>query len=105
MAKVITDSNFKSDVLDASQLVVVDFWAKWCGPCLALAPTIEELATEYEGKAVIGKLDVDDNSDSSFTYGVRSIPTLLFFKGGKLVDKHVGLIAKGALKQKIEGLL
>lgn len=97
----ITDSNFES-VIDSEQPVLVDFWAEWCGPCKMIAPVVEELATEYEGKAVIGKVDVDSNPEVSAKFGIRSIPTLLVFKGGEIVDKQIGAVPKGVLSQKLE---
>ena len=100
----ITDKNFK-EVLDTDKPVIVDFWATWCGPCRALAPTIEELAAEYDGKAVIGKCNVDDNEDVPFEFGIRSIPTLLFFKNGELKDRLVGASPKDAIAKKIDALL
>ncbi|MCB9250959.1 MAG: thioredoxin [Flavobacteriales bacterium] len=102
MAKQFTDSNFDSDVLQSDKPVLVDFWAEWCGPCRMIGPIVEELHTEYEGKAVIGKLNVDENPEVSAKYGVRSIPTLLIFKGGQLVDKQVGVVPKSALVKKLE---
>jgi thioredoxin 1 len=105
MAHQFTDSNFENDALNSNQLVVVDFWAEWCGPCRIIAPIVEELAVEFEGRALIGKVDVDTNSEVSTNYNIRSIPTLLFLKGGEIVDRHVGGISKAALTQKIEALL
>ena len=89
MALEITDNNFK-EILAEGKPVVIDFWAPWCGPCKMVGPIIEELAGEYEGKALIGKCDVDENGDVAAEYGIRNIPTVLFFKNGELVDKQVG---------------
>lgn len=104
MALKITDANYK-EFLAQDKLVVVDFWAEWCGPCRSIAPYVEELAAEYEGKALIGKYNVDDDNALSSEMGIRNIPTLLFFKGGKLVDKQVGASSKADLKAKIEANL
>ena len=104
MAKNVTDANL-AEILNTDQLVVVDFWATWCGPCKALAPVVEELAEEYEGKAVIVKCNVDECDDIPLQYGIRSIPTLIFLKNGEVVDRTVGAMAKAALAAKIEGLL
>ena len=104
-AVTITDSNFKELVLESELLVLVDFWAKWCGPCLTMGPLVEELAEKYVREAVIGKLDIDQNPVSPTNYSIRSIPTLLFFKKGKLIDRHVGTSTKQALSEKIEKAL
>lgn len=92
-----TDGNFKAEVLDSDKPVLVDFWAVWCGPCRMIAPIVEELAGEFEGKVKVGKLDVDNNQNSAVTYGVRSIPTLLVFKGGKVVDTIIGAVPKAKI--------
>ena len=102
MAKEITDANFAE--ITREGVVVVDFWAPWCGPCRMVAPIIDELAEEYAGKAVIGKVNVDDNPGVSASQRIRNIPTLLFFKNGQLVDKHVGVASKADLKAKIDAL-
>ena len=102
MALEITDSNFKEIVLDSDKPVLVDFWATWCGPCRMIAPIIDELHEELSDKAVIGKVDVDSNSESSANYGVRNIPTLLIFKNGEVVDKMVGAVQKSHIIEKLE---
>ena len=104
MAQKITDANYK-ELLAQDKLVVVDFWAEWCGPCRSIAPAVDELAAEFEGKAIIGKYNVDDDNALSSEMGIRNIPTLIFFKGGKLVDKQVGASSKADLKAKIEANL
>jgi thioredoxin 1 len=104
MEKIITDANF-SEVLNTNMPVLVDFWATWCGPCRALAPVIEELANEFDGKAVVGKCNVDDCDDLPMNFGIRSIPTLLFFKNGELVDKIVGAAPKADIAAKLDSLL
>ncbi len=100
----LTDANFASEVLESDQPVLVDFWATWCGPCRIIAPIIIELADEFEGKAKVAKLDVDHNPQTAMQYGVRSIPTLLFFKDGQVVDQLVGTAPKKVLAAKLEGL-
>lgn len=102
MAQEFTDASFKTDVLDSDKLTVIDLWAEWCGPCRMMTPVIEELSKEYAGKAVVGKLNVDDNPEVPSTHNVRGIPTFLFFKNGELVDKVVGAQTKKFLQDKIE---
>lgn len=102
MALEFSDANFEVEVLQSDKVVLVDFWAAWCGPCRMVAPIVEELATELEGKAVVGKLDVDNNPSVSSALGIRNIPTLLIFKGGKVVDKQVGVAPKEVLLAKLE---
>ncbi|NTV98211.1 MAG: thioredoxin [Chlorobiaceae bacterium] len=97
-----TDQNFKAEILDADKVVLVDFWAAWCGPCMMLGPVIEELAGEYEGKAIIAKLDVDDNPQTAAKYGIRSIPSMLVFKNGEVVDQMVGAMPKNMIAKKID---
>ena len=104
MALEITDANAKS-VLSEGKPVVIDFWAPWCGPCKMLGPIIEELAKEYEGQVVIGKCDVDENADLPAEYGIRNIPTVLFFKNGEIVDKQVGAVSKAVFDAKIKALI
>lgn len=104
MAKFVTDKNFDSEVLKSKLPVLVDFFADWCGPCKMLAPIVEKLAEDYEGKAKVVKLNVDESLDSAQKYGVMSIPTLIFFKGGKQVDRAVGVLSKDALAEKLEAL-
>ena len=100
----ITNDNFES-YKNGELPLVVDLWATWCGPCRMLGPVISELAAEYDGKVVIGKCDIEENEDIPMEYGVRNIPTILFFKGGQLVDKFVGAGSKATLKEKIDALL
>jgi thioredoxin 1 len=100
----ITDSNFE-EIINSDKPVLVDFWAEWCGPCKMIGPLVEELANEFEGKAIIGKVDVDTNPEVSAKFGIRSIPTLLVFKGGEIVDKQVGAVPKSVLIEKIEAQL
>ena len=104
MALEITDSNYK-EILAEGKPVVIDFWAPWCGPCKMVGPIIEELAEVYEGQVLIGKCDVDENGDVAAEYGIRNIPTVLFFKNGEVVDKQVGAAPKSAFEEKIKALL
>ena len=101
MAKDITDANFQ-ELLAEGSLLVVDFWAPWCGPCKMISPIVDELAEEYAGRAVIGKVNVDENDDTCSAYGIMNIPTILFFKGGELVHRQVGAIRKPELQKLIE---
>jgi thioredoxin 1 len=105
MALEITDSNFDEIVLKADKPVILDLWAAWCGPCRLVGPIIEEIGKNYDGKAVVGKLDVDGNPQTTTRFGIRSIPTILFFKGGQVVDKQVGAVPKSVLVSKLEKLL
>ena len=104
MALEFTDASVK-ELIESGKPVVVDFWAEWCGPCRMLIPIIEELAKEYEGKVTIGKLNVDDNTETSEQYGIRNIPTVLFFKNGELADKVVGALPKATFVEKINALM
>ena len=104
MEVTITTENFES-YKNGELPLVVDLWATWCGPCRQIAPIVSELAGEYDGKIVVGKCDVEENDDLTIEFGVRNIPTILFFKGGQLVDKHVGAITKGDLQKKFDALL
>ena len=105
MAIEITDSNFEELVLKSSKPVMVDFWAEWCGPCRMLGPIIEELSKEYEGKAVVGKVDVDSNQEFAAKFGVRNIPTVLTFNNGELVNRQVGVSSKNVYAENLDGLL
>lgn len=105
MAVIVTDSNFEEIVLKSDKPVVLDFWAEWCGPCRMITPIIEEMAKEYEGRAVIAKVNVDENNDVSVKFAVRNIPTVLFFKDGKVVDKQVGAAPKATFANKLDAIL
>ena len=105
MAIELTDANFEEIVLKSDKPVLVDFWAEWCGPCRMVGPIVEELHGDYEGKAVVGKVDVDNNPKISQQFGIRNIPTILFFKDGQVADKQVGAVPKNTLSAKIDNLL
>lgn len=102
MAVELTDGNFQELVLNSDKPVLVDFWAAWCGPCRMLGPIVEELHNDYEGKAVVGKVDVDNNQQISMQYGIRNIPTVLIFKNGEVVDKFVGVAPKASIAEKLD---
>lgn len=104
MAHVITAASF-DELLKSGKPFVVDFWAEWCGPCRMIAPFVDELSTEYEGRVEVGKCNVDQEREVPIKYGIRNIPTLLFFKGGELAERHVGALTKNELKAKIDALL
>ena len=105
MAVEFTAENFDDLALNSDKPVVVDFWAEWCGPCRMVGPVVEELANDYDGRAVVGKVNVDQHGDISMKYGVRNIPTILFLKGGEVVDKSVGAVPKNVLIEKVDALL
>lgn len=105
MALEINDANFEELVLQADKPVLVDFWAEWCGPCRMVAPIVQELSEDYAGRLVVGKVDVDSNPGIAAKFGIRNIPTILFFKDGAVVDKHVGAAPKSTLSLKVDGLL
>ena len=105
MAMEVTDSNFEQVVIQSDKPVIVDFWAEWCGPCRMVGPIIEELSHDYEGRAVMTKCDVDSNPETPAKFGIRNIPTILFFKNGQVVDKQVGAVPKTVLAKKLEDLL
>ena len=102
---VLTDDNFSAEVINASRPVLVDFWATWCGPCRMIAPIVQELSSEYEGRAKVGKLDVDAAQKTAAEFGIRSIPTLLIFKEGKVSDQIIGAVPKGQITEKLEAAL
>jgi len=105
MALNITEENFEELVLKSEKPVLLDFWAEWCGPCRMIGPIIDELYTEFEGKAVVGKVNVDEAASISSKYGIRNIPTLLFIKSGEVIDKHVGSASKEDLSEKLTNIL
>ncbi|TWP26726.1 thioredoxin [Apibacter muscae] len=105
MALEINDQTFKNEVIDSNEPVLVDFWAEWCGPCRSLSPVIDELSEEFKGKLKVVKVDIDANQNTPVEYGIRNIPTLLFFKDGQLVDKVVGAQPKEALVEKIQSII
>jgi len=105
MALEFTDANFQETVLDSEKVAIVDFWAEWCGPCRMVGPIVEQLAEEYKDQANIGKVNVDHNQETAAKYGVRNIPTILFIKGGEVVDKQVGAVPKSVLENKLKALL
>ncbi len=105
MALEFTDTNFDELVLKSDKPVIVDFWAVWCGPCRMVGPIVEEIGKEYEGKAIVGKVDVDSNPQTATKFGIRNIPTLLFFKNGEIVDRQVGAVPKQVLVKKLEAHL
>jgi len=102
MALELTDANFDEIVMKSDKPVLVDFWAVWCGPCRMVGPIVEELSNDYEGKALVGKVDVDSNPNISMKFGIRNIPTLLIFKNGQIVDKQVGVVPKATLAGKLD---
>jgi len=105
MALNVTDASFEEEVLKSDVPVVVDLWAEWCGPCRMIGPIIEEMSTEYEGRAKMVKVDIDSNPNIPTKHGVRNIPTVLFFKNGEVVDKQVGAVPKSVFVKKLEALL
>ncbi len=105
MALEITDANFDELILNSDKPAIVDFWAEWCGPCRMVGPIVADIAEEYGDKVVVGKLDVDSNPGVSSRFGIRNIPTILFFKGGEVVDKQVGAVPKGNLTKKLDAIL
>jgi thioredoxin 1 len=105
MALELTDANFEETVLNSDKPALVDFWAAWCGPCRMVGPVVEEIANEYGDKAIVGKVDVDNNPGIAAKYGIRNIPTILFIKGGEVVDKQVGASPKATLAEKLDAIL
>ena len=103
--KNVTDENFETEVLKADKLTLVDFWAEWCGPCKMIAPSVHDMAVDYDGQMKVAKLDVDNSPNTAMQYGVRSIPALIFFKDGQPVDQIIGAVPKGALKKKVDSVL
>ncbi len=105
MTVAVNDSNFKEAVLDAALPVVVDFWATWCGPCRMLSPVMDAISEKFEGKVIVAKCNVDDSTDIPMQFGIRNIPTVLFFKGGQLVDRSVGAVPQSELENRINSLI
>ena len=104
MALELTDANFE-ETLKTDKPILVDFWAVWCGPCRMVGPVVEEIANDYEGKAIVGKVDVDNNPEVAQKYGIRNIPTILFIKNGEVVDKQVGAVGRAALAEKLDAMM
>ena len=105
MAQELNADNFEELVIKSDKPVLVDFWAQWCGPCRMVGPLVEEISNEYEGKAMVGKVDVDSNQEIAAKYGIRNIPTILFFKNGEVADKVVGAVPKTKLAEKLDALM
>lgn len=105
MTVEVTDANFDEVIVNSGKPAIVDFWAEWCGPCRMVAPIVKDIAEEYKDQVVVGKLDVDSNPGVSEKYGIRNIPTILFFKGGEVVDKQVGAVPKANITKKLEAIL
>jgi thioredoxin 1 len=105
MSLEITDTNFEELVLKSDKPVIIDFWAEWCGPCRMVGPIVQEIGNEYQGKAIVGKVNVDENPEITVKFGIRNIPTILFFKNGEIVEKQVGAVPKQVLATKLESIL
>ncbi|PCI96822.1 MAG: thioredoxin [Flavobacteriales bacterium] len=105
MALELTDANFEELVMNSDKPVLVDFWAVWCGPCRMVGPVVDEISNDYEGRAIVGKVDVDNNPEVAQKYGIRNIPTILFLKNGEIVDKQVGAVQKATLAEKLDAMM